>query len=325
MKLVPIQDGELSVGPLAFESFGVRSMATYVETNDVKSILDPGSALGPRFRLNPHEREYEALYKSREAILYAAEDVDLLTISHYHFDHFVPNFENWRYIWSSPEMAEELYTDRLILAKDISKNINTSQRKRGYMFRKKNLDHANEIRVADGREFEFGSTKLRFSEPLYHGPEGTKLGFVLILTVETPNCTLVHAPDVQGPMYKESLNYILSQSPDLLIVGGPPTYLSFKLDEEDLLNAERSLIKLAEKVPKLIVDHHLLRTTKYPEFLAPIKEVAEKSGHKILTASELIGKKPQLLEARRKEFHKKEPIEKEWYERVERGEFKEGF
>ncbi len=250
MKPASFRNSEMKVQPIAFESFGVRGMATYVETDDLKMIMDPGSALGPRFKLEPHEREYAALYKSREEILSLAEDADLLSISHYHFDHFVPNFENWKFIWSSPEMAEKLYKDKVILAKDISENINASQRKRGYMFRKKNLDFAEEIRVADGQEVEFDSTKLRFSEPVYHGPEGTKLGFSLILTVETPNFNLVHAPDVQGPMYKESLDYILSQEPDLLIIGGPPTYISFKLEKRRSIEREKKSNRTREKGSK---------------------------------------------------------------------------
>lgn len=325
MDLTSFGNGEIKVRPLAFESLGVRGMATYCETDDVNMIIDPGSALGPRFRLEPHELEYFALYESRENILSAAKEVDLLSISHYHFDHFVPNFENWKFIWSSPEMAEELYTDKLILAKDASENINASQRKRGYMFRKKNLDLAEEIRVADGRRFEFDSTKLRFSKPVYHGPKGTKLGFSLILTVETPNFSLVHAPDVQGPMYKKSLDYILSQSPDLLIIGGPPTYISFKLNDEDLSNAKGNLIELAKEVPKSVVDHHLLRTTEYAKFIEPVVEEAEESEHEVLTASELVGREPNLLEARRKELHQEKPVEEEWYEHLEEGGFKEGF
>lgn len=325
MNLVSFGNGEIKIRPLAFESLGVRGMATYFETDDVKMVVDPGSALGPRFRLEPHQLEYAALYKSREDILSAAEDADVLSISHYHFDHFVPNFENWKFIWSSPEMARELYSDKLILAKDISENINASQRKRGYMFRKKNLDFAEEIRVADGYELELDSTKIRFSEPVPHGPEGTKLGFSLILTVETPNFNLVHAPDVQGPMYEESLDYIISQEPDLLIIGGPPTYISFKLDDKDLSNARENLLELARKVPKLVVDHHLLRTADYPEFLAPITRAAEELGHRVLVASELIGKEPNLLEARRKELHNEEPVKEEWYDRLGEGKLKEKF
>lgn len=60
-----IGNGEIRVLPLAFESFGVRSMATLVETDDIKLVIDPGSALGPRFSLSPHECEYTALAQSR--------------------------------------------------------------------------------------------------------------------------------------------------------------------------------------------------------------------------------------------------------------------
>ena len=41
--------------PLAFDSFGVRSMATFVETDDLKVLIDPGVALAPvRYGLEPH-------------------------------------------------------------------------------------------------------------------------------------------------------------------------------------------------------------------------------------------------------------------------------
>lgn len=325
MKLVPIGNGEIRVLPLAFESFGVRGMATLVETDDIKLIIDPSSALGPRFRLNPHEREYVALSKTRRTILDFARDVDVLTISHYHFDHYLPNFENWLWIWSSPELAEELYSDKLILAKDISANINPSQRKRGYMFRKLNLNFAKEIRVADGRSFRFGSTTLEFSKPVYHGPTGSKLGYVLTLTVRTQNSCFLHAPDIQGPMYDEPLRLILAQKPDTMFMGGPPIYLSFKLNSDDLAIARRNLTTLAQHVHQLVVDHHLLRSLDYPKYLRPVADVAERAGNQVLTAAELIGQEPLLLEAKRKELHQQEPVAREWYERLERGEFRRGF
>jgi len=36
----------IKVIPLADESFGVRSMCTYIETPDVKILTDPGVSLG---------------------------------------------------------------------------------------------------------------------------------------------------------------------------------------------------------------------------------------------------------------------------------------
>jgi len=45
----------IRVVPLAEESFGVRSMCTYVETPDVRVLLDAGVSLGPnRFGFPPY-------------------------------------------------------------------------------------------------------------------------------------------------------------------------------------------------------------------------------------------------------------------------------
>ncbi len=301
-------------------------MATLVETDDVTLVIDPGSALGPRFNLNPHEREYVALARTRRDILEAARDADVLTISHYHFDHYVPSFENWLWNWSSPELAAKLYTGKLILAKDIGTNVNFSQRKRGYMFQKLNTELAKEIKVADGQVFKFDNTALEFSPPVYHGPEGSALGYVLMLTVRTPGCSLVHAPDVQGPMYDGPLKLILAQKPDLVLTGGPPTYLEgFKVDSGVLATAQRNLVTLAQHVPRLVVDHHLLRSPDYLQYLQPAVQAAERAGNRLTTAAELVGQEPLLLEARRKQLHQAEPVEREWYERLQRGEFKRGF
>ena len=326
MKALPIGNGEIRILPLAFESFGVRSMATLVETDDVRVVVDPGSALGPRFNLSPHEREYVALVRSRQTIMEAARGAEVLTISHYHFDHYVPSFEDWTWVWSSPELAERLYRGKLILAKDTTSNINLSQRKRGYMFQKLNSKIVKEIKVADGKKFDFGETTLEFSKPVFHGARGSELGYVLMLTVRTPGCSLVHASDVQGPIDEESLRLILEQKPDMLVMGGPPLYLrNFKIDWESLERALDNMVRVVGEVPLTIIDHHLLRSLDYGEYLRPVCAEAEKVGHRVLSASEFVGQAPQLLEARRKELHKLEPVEPEWYKRLERGEFKKGF
>lgn len=324
MKPVPIGNGEIMVLPLAFESFGVRSMATLVETEDVKVVIDPGSALGPRFNLSPHEREYVALARSRRTIMEAASEADLLTISHYHFDHYVPSFEDWTWTWSSPELAKDLYRGKLILAKDINSNINASQRKRGYMFQKLNEKVAKEIKAADGNRFNFGRTTLEFSKPVVHGAPGSELGYVLMLNIKTPECSLVHASDVQGPIDKETLRILLKNEPDAVIIGGPPTYLAgFKIDQGALSLAIDNLVKLVGEVPLTVVDHHLLRSLGWRDYLRPAYAEAEKKGHRVLSASELVGSEPDLLEARRKEFHAQQPVGKEWYKKLEKGDLRE--
>jgi predicted metallo-beta-lactamase superfamily hydrolase len=114
----------MKVIPISSDSLGVRSMATYVETRDCKIFIDPSAALGPsRYGLPPHEIELDALYKTKERIADIAEKCDILTISHYHYDHYDPE--------------EEFYQGKKVFAKDISKNINNSQLERGREFKDK--------------------------------------------------------------------------------------------------------------------------------------------------------------------------------------------
>ena len=75
---------KIRVVPLAAESFGVRSMCSYIETADVKILLDAGASLAPnRFGLPPHPKEYDALAQCRKKIADAADKAEVVTISHY--------------------------------------------------------------------------------------------------------------------------------------------------------------------------------------------------------------------------------------------------
>src|SRR5262249_60655583 len=59
----------MRVMPLAADSLGVRSMATYVEAGDLRLLLDPGAALSPnRFGLPPTPEEEEALARALDRI-----------------------------------------------------------------------------------------------------------------------------------------------------------------------------------------------------------------------------------------------------------------
>ena len=316
MEEVVLGSGEVSVKPLAFESFGVRGMATFVETGDTGILIDPGSALGPRFNLMPHEREYMALAESRRRIIDAARDADLITVSHYHFDHYVPGFEEWTWIWSSPDLAERIYRGKLLLMKDTRSDINTSQRKRGFMFQKFVSNIAREVEPADGREFRFGKTIVRFSSPAFHGPQNSPLGQVLMVSVRCGDVAFVHASDVQGPMDAGALEFILREKPEMAVVGGPPLYLKgYRVEDRELETALGNMLVLARNVPVLVVDHHLLRTAEYSKYLTPVVEEAGARGNRVLAASELLGKAPVLLEAMRKELYEEEPVGKE--ERLE--------
>jgi predicted metallo-beta-lactamase superfamily hydrolase len=162
---------KIKVSPIAFESFGARSMCTYIETPDVRILLDAGVSLGPnRYGFPPHPREYRVLKERRTLMLEASEKTDVVTISHYHFDHHTPSFVDWAFNWSSAEIAENIYRGKIVLAKNYRSKINASQRHRGWMFTKTGGKHAARLVFADGRSFKFGATTIRFSAPRLSWP-----------------------------------------------------------------------------------------------------------------------------------------------------------
>jgi len=300
---------KIKVLPLAAESLGTRSMCTFVETKDVRIILDAGVSLAPnRFSLPAHPREYEAIIRSRKAIEEKAMIADIVTISHYHFDHHTPSFVDWVCNWSSPEVARKIYENKLVLLKNYKVNVNFSQRRRGWVFAKTGGKYANKLEAVDGRTLKFGKTLLRFSEPISHGFEDSPLGWILATSIEYDDERLVFAPDVQGPMSDTALKMIMAERPHLLIIGGPPLYLAdFRVPKTQIQEGLDRLKRLAADVQSIILEHHLLRAKDWREEAKEVFENAHKNGHEVMSAAGFLGKKDNLLEANRKELFETEP------------------
>jgi predicted metallo-beta-lactamase superfamily hydrolase len=307
---------KIKVIPLAAESFGVRSMCTYVETTDLKVLLDAGVSLAPnRHGFPPHLREYEAIKKCREKISKAAEQAEVVTLSHYHFDHHTPSYTDWFCNWSSEDVAREIYEGKLVLVKNYRSMINFSQRRRGWMFKKTAGKYARRLEVADGKTFEFGNTKLKFSDPVFHGSENSALGWVLMATIECEGEKFLFASDVQGPMDNSTLKMILAEKPQLIIIGGPPIYLAgFRVKNEHIEQGMKNLESLAKNIPTTILEHHILRKEKWREFSQPVFDAASITGHSVVTAAEFLKNKNNLLEFRRKQLFETEPPSSEFNE-----------
>lgn len=275
----------MKVTPIAFESLGVRSMATLVEAGGKKVFIDPSAALGPlRYGLPPAKEELEALDDSKSRIHDVALKSDILVITHYHYDHYDPD--------------EDFYKGKIVLAKDIKENINHSQKGRGGYF-KEQVEDVCRLMFADNNSFEFDGVEITFSKPFPHGPEGINLGFVLMCLIECKGERILFASDVQGPVSGEAKEWIVKNNPNLLIMDGPPTYfLGYKFSAENLRKARENMLEIMEKTnAKVVLDHHLLRDLRYKEHF---KEVYETK--KTMSAAEYLGKKDNLLEAHRKEL-----------------------
>ena len=283
-------------------------MCTYVETRDVKILIDPGVALGLRFRLFPHPEEYNALKDARQRIREYARMADVLTLSHYHHDHFTPNFTDTTWLASSAREARDIYHGKTMLVKDARSSTNVSQRRRGWIFQSFCRKIQAEIIVADGKSFDYGDTKVRFSPALPHGEDSTELGSVLATVIESGSEKFIHASDIQGPISETALQFILSERPSAVIVGGPPTYLAgYKASEDSLKIGMIHLAMIAKKVPLVVVDHHLLRAQESLQELSVISAEVKPLGGSIMTAAEYIGEQPRLLEANRRKLYEENP------------------
>jgi len=277
----------MKIIPIASDSLGIRSMATYVETKDCKILIDPSAALGPkRYGLPPHQKELEALDKTKKEIAEIAEKCDILTISHYHYDHYDPD--------------ERFYKGKKVLAKDISNNINKSQNQRGTKF-KEIVENICDLIYCDDSKHKIGETEIVFSPPFFHGPENVRLGYVIMTTVDDGQKKILHASDVQGPVTKTAKNYIINQKPDLIIMDGPPSiFLGWKFSMQNMQDASDNLVEIIETLDcDIILDHHLLRDIKFKEvFPEPYKI----GGKQVKTFAEYLGKENNTLEAQRKKL-----------------------
>ncbi|MHA1377474.1 MAG: MBL fold metallo-hydrolase [Candidatus Helarchaeota archaeon] len=308
---------KIKIKPIAAESFGVRSMATFVETPDTTILVDPGCALGPRRGDSktfyyPHPLEYKALKLTTEKIIDASKSAKRIIITHYHHDHYKPSFTDYFTLNSNKEIAKAIFSNKIIYAKDFHDFINTSQRKRGFLFNKIMKNHFQKIFWADSQTFKIDNTDIIFSPPVYHGEPKAKGGWILMCTIIYDDERFLFTSDIQGPMVKETLNYILNVKPNLVYIGGPPIYLKNLIPENFLNKAIKNLEKIVESIPAVIIDHHLLRDKNWRKWADPLFNISFEKKYKIYCASEYLGVPEKLLEAKRGELYKKQPPNEEF-------------
>ncbi len=283
-------------------------MCTVVETKDVSLLIDPGVSLGLRFGLLPHPKEYLRREELRGKLTEYAEDADVITISHYHYDHYSPSFIEHTLIGSTPESAEKLYKGKVMLIKDYRSHVNPSQRRRGWLanliFRKQ----ASRVEAADSNTFMFGDTRVSFSKPVPHGEENSGLGWVLMVEVKDKDISFLFASDVQGPMTSRTVDDILTFNPDVLFIGGPSLYLKdYRIPAESLEEAKLNLLRLVNNIPEVAVDHHLLRDADWLNYLKPIMKASSKRNYKMATMAEYADLPNTPLECKRAELYKELP------------------
>jgi len=295
----------LKIVPLGEESFGIRSMCVKVDVEGTIFILDPGASLAPRrFGLPPHPLEIDAIKKFRERLYDDFKEVEYLFISHYHRDHFTPVYKS---VYMGTE-GENIYKKKKVLVKNYN-NANYSQKVRGYMLEKDAKSTSSDWIFADGKSFKIGDISIKVSDPIPHGKEGSKTGFIIGISIKHKGFSLTYIPDVQGPLTKKAVKFAKETKPDMLIIGGFPYYLlGYAFNEEDLELSKKLLAEIVEKVKPetMVIGHHLLRSKDW------LNAVPENISFK--TYASLLGMEERLLEAKRKELYEKEKPPPEHFE-----------
>jgi len=285
-----------------------------VEISDLRILVDAGAALAPRFGLFPHPVEYRRLRTVKEKIREFAENAHIVFISHYHYDHYTPawNWMEWKWTWSGIQEARKIYSGKVVWVKDPTVLINHSQKMRADLFFKA-TDFIRKTYKFIRAKVKFEKVEVEFST-FNHGPNDSPLGYVLSMRIGE----YLYLSDVQGPGTDEALEYVLSVEPEYCVLSGPPVYLSeIKVPQKQIEQSLSRLSKLTEVVKKLIVDHHLMRSPESLHILEQIRRHAKSYNHEVLTFADLLGKEPELLEAKRRELYVKYPPEEEFIRWVE--------
>lgn len=83
--------------------------------------------------------------------------------------------------------------------------------------------------------------------------------------------------------------------------------MGWRFSKFGFLESNQNLIKILSqtKVNTVILDHHLVRDLHYLNKIEEVLKTAEELKKKVITAAEFLGKKPDFLEARRKELYEK--------------------
>jgi uncharacterized protein len=273
----------MKVIPLAAESLGVRSMATFVEVGSTGILIDPGATLAPsRFGLPPADDEWEALRRANDRISGYATRAQFIFVSHYHEDHFR----------SDPAS----YLGRTVLVKDPRRMVQGQQARRALELWTA-LEGPARVRAADGQHHREGEFELDVSAPLPHGLDGGVMGSVVALTVvdHAQRERFVFASDVQGPLSPVATAYLIRQRPTLLYLSGPPSYIERELGAATIERGVENLLRIVEATAcRAIVDHHALRDAQWAGRFDRLWQTG-----RVATAAGFLGLPVAALECRR--------------------------
>ncbi len=262
-------------------------MCIAVRTPEISIVIDPGvSAQTEQFPLPEAVREqlrndYEA------AVTAAAQQAEIIVVSHYHLDHFLDRRD------------PALYGGKIIFAKSPD-DLPAKQQETARRFFQMIDGLPREIIWADGRRFKFKKTEIGFSPPLWHGQADTEPGRVIMTEITRGRGKLLVSSDVAGPVDDQTTELITGFQPQVAIIDGYPTFLQSDPQTDlqfliSLFNITHLL--LLRSIKTLVLDHHIARDYRYPALFQPVYRLAKKLNKRFGTAAEIIGLRSAVVTA----------------------------
>ena len=106
--------------PVFFDSLGAKSSCTFIQTSDIRILIDPGIAIMHSSYPAPLELKRRWVEEGKSLIKNFARNVDIIVVTHYHYDHFMHDIE--------------IYRGKKVFIKNPNEYINDSQRNRAIKF-----------------------------------------------------------------------------------------------------------------------------------------------------------------------------------------------
>ncbi|MDI6860765.1 MAG: MBL fold metallo-hydrolase [Caldisericia bacterium] len=273
----------MKIFPIAGETLGVRSTSVFVQTENLKILIDPGFSI-PQIKnlFPPTPYEFRAADKIKKILKEKAMECDLIIITHYHMDHF--------------SYYEDFYKNKIVFIKDPENYISENQKERAKKLLNILEKNSKNFHIANG-EINFGKTKIKFSKIFPHGVD-EKMGGVISVLIDDGE-KLIYSSDISGFSSENSESFVIDEKPDILIFDGP---VSEVLDKA-IKSTEKILNETNIKI--FIMEHHPYRDLDYKEKLKEYFSIFEKRGLTLLNYALFLNKEEMLLEGERELFYEK--------------------
>ncbi|MBN1783117.1 hypothetical protein JW948_18420 [bacterium] len=288
----------MKITPLAAESMGTRSMATFVECEGGNLLIDPGAGLAAnRFHLTPHPLEKWRLDKHMERIRLFFEKAKTIVITCFHSDHCY-------------DETIGSYRGKMVFMQNPNSGLIAKRRRKAFHLIHSIQGLPRDIVFMNNRSFEIGNVMIHFAKPVHNTARLEKEPVVPVI-IKDKTGTFFYSSNIEGHFDTTLLKWISRHQPDFLYIDGPPTFNRSGSEAASGLKPFFQNMELLFKpgtVKNVILDHHGTRDIHFRKKLESVYHLAERYGILIQTAAEYRGEELNLLEARRQQLYKDEPV-----------------